>query len=83
MKHGIYTAATEPISSAYFINLLHHSVCLRMYSPTIVRQTLCKNVTAATNTRNNNRRIVGLVVSYEVRFISKESGQTILPRTIR
>jgi hypothetical protein len=43
--------APEPISTAYFINPSHQSVCLYVYPPIVARQRLGKNVTAATNTQ--------------------------------
>jgi hypothetical protein len=33
MKLGMYIMAPEPISSAYFINPSHQSVCLYVYPP--------------------------------------------------
>jgi hypothetical protein len=42
-----------------------------VYPPIVDRQRLGKHVPAATNTRNN-RRIVGRVVFYTVRVVSKE-----------
>jgi hypothetical protein len=36
-----------PVSTVYFVNPSHQSVCV---SPTVARQRLGKNVTAATNT---------------------------------
>jgi hypothetical protein len=33
MKLGVYIIASEPISTAYFINPSHQSVCLYVYSP--------------------------------------------------
>jgi hypothetical protein len=42
--------APEPISTAYFINPSHQSVCLYVNLPIVARQELGKNVTAATNT---------------------------------
>jgi hypothetical protein len=55
-------------------------VCLYVYPSVVARQRLGKNVTAATNTRNN-RRIVGRVVSYAVRVVSEDSRRLILSRT--
>jgi hypothetical protein len=49
MKLGIYIMALEPISTAYFINSSHQSVCLYMYPSAVVRQQLGEDVTAATN----------------------------------
>jgi hypothetical protein len=56
----IYIMAPDQISTAYFMNPSHQSVCL--YSPIIAGQRLGKHVPAATNTRNN--RTVGRIVSY-------------------
>jgi hypothetical protein len=32
MKLGVYIMASEPTSTAYFINPSHHSVCLYVYT---------------------------------------------------
>jgi hypothetical protein len=50
MKLGTYIMAPEPISTAYFINPSHQSVCLYVYSLNVARQWLSKNVTVAMNT---------------------------------
>jgi hypothetical protein len=68
MKLGIYILAPEPISTAYFINLYHQSVCLHVYSAIVARQ---KRYRGNEYTRNN-KRIVGRVVSYAVSVVSKE-----------
>jgi hypothetical protein len=63
MKLGMCSMAPHPISTAYFINLSHQSVCLYVcmcIHPFIARQRLGKHITAAANTRNN-RRIIGCV----------------------
>jgi hypothetical protein len=44
------------------------------------RQRLGKHLSAVTN-KHNNRRIVGGVVFYMVRVVSKESMRLVLPRT--
>jgi hypothetical protein len=49
----MYIVAPESISTAYFINPFFQSVCLYVYPPIVARQRLRKNVTSATNTRNN------------------------------
>jgi hypothetical protein len=72
MKLGMHTLAPQPISMTYFINPSHQSVCLYVYPPIIARQRHSKHVPAATNTRND-RRIVGLVILYNARALSKES----------
>jgi hypothetical protein len=77
---GMYIMAPKPISTAYFINPSHQSMCLYVYPSMIVRQRLGKNFTAATNARNNSI-IVGRVVLYAVRVVSKESRWLFLPRT--
>jgi hypothetical protein len=59
--------ASEPISTAYFINPSHYvSMCI---SPTVARQRLGENVTAATNT---HATIVLLDVSSSVWSVSYE-----------
>jgi hypothetical protein len=81
----MYIMATEPISTAYFINLpsVYMCVCVSLLSllgngsikcipPNVARQRLGNHVTAATNTCNN-RQIVGRIIFYAVRVISKES----------
>jgi hypothetical protein len=81
MQLGMYIMAPEPISTAYFINPCHQSVCLYVYLFIVARQRLGKNVSAATNTRRYNRRIVGRVVFCADRVLSKESRRLVLPRT--
>jgi hypothetical protein len=50
MKLGMYIMASEPISTAYFI--IPPPIYVSVYvSPTVARQRLGKNVTAATNTQ--------------------------------
>jgi hypothetical protein len=51
MKLGMYIMAPEPISTAYFINPSHQSVCLYVYPLIVARQRLGKNITAETNTQ--------------------------------
>jgi hypothetical protein len=85
MKLCNYTMATEPTSTAYFINLSHQSVCLYVYSLIVARERLFKNlpivvmqrlgkkkVTAAANTHKS--RIVGRVVFYAIRVLSRKVG---------
>jgi hypothetical protein len=70
LKFDMYITALEPFPTAYFINPTHQSVCLYVDPLLVARQQLDKNVTAATDIRNN-RRIVGRVVFYVVRVVSK------------
>jgi hypothetical protein len=51
MKFGMYTIATELISTAYFINPSHQSVCLYVYPAIFHRQRFGKKTTAGTNTQ--------------------------------
>jgi hypothetical protein len=64
--------APEFISMAYFINSSHRSVCLNAYPKIIARQRLGREVPATKNTRKI-RKIVGGVVFYAVRVVSKMS----------
>jgi hypothetical protein len=66
---GMYIMASEPISTAYFINPCHQS----MYPPIVARQRLGKNFTAATNTHATVEELFGRVVFYAIRVVSKES----------
>jgi hypothetical protein len=54
MKVGMYIMALELISTTYFINPSHQSVCLYVY-PFVARRPPGKPVPAAKNTRNNIR----------------------------
>jgi hypothetical protein len=72
IKLGMYIMVLELISTAYFKNPSHQSVCLNVYAPIGARQQLRKQVPTATNT-HNNRSIVGCVIFYVVYVISKES----------
>jgi hypothetical protein len=74
MKLGMYIMAPESISTAYFINSSHQSLCIYVYPPIVAKQQLGKHVPTAKNTRNN-RRIVGVVVFCTVRVVSKDSLQ--------
>jgi hypothetical protein len=47
---GMYIVTPKPISTAYFTNPSHQSVCLHVYPSIVVRQRLGKNVTATMNT---------------------------------
>jgi hypothetical protein len=81
MELGMYVIAPEPISTVYFINLSHQSLCLYVYSLTVVRQRFGKNFIAATNTETTNKGIVGRVVFHAARIVSKKSRLLVLPRT--
>jgi hypothetical protein len=65
MKLDVYIMAHELISMAYLIlaNPSHQSVCLFVYSFIVARQPRQQI--------RNSRRIVGRVVFYAVRVVSK------------
>jgi hypothetical protein len=63
--------APEPISTVYFINSSHQSVCLYVYSPYGCYATAREHV-IATNTRNR-RELLDALFLYEVRFVSEEN----------
>jgi hypothetical protein len=50
MIPGMNIMAPEPISTVYFINPSHQSVCLYVYPSIFARQRLGENIIAATNT---------------------------------
>jgi hypothetical protein len=66
----MYIMAPEPISTAYFVNPSHRSVCLYVYPPIVAGKGLGKHV-PTTNTDNN--RIVGHFVSFAVHVMKGES----------
>jgi hypothetical protein len=47
MKFGMYIMTSEPVSTAYFMNLSHESVFLYAYPPVIARQRHGKHVPVA------------------------------------
>jgi hypothetical protein len=80
VKLGMYVMAPESILTLYFENPSHRSVFVCVYPPVVARQLFAKNVTVATNTRNN-RIIVESAVFCAVRVISKDRRRLVLPRT--
>jgi hypothetical protein len=64
----MYIVATEPVSTAYFINLCHQSVCLYVYPPIVARQRLGK-VYPSLLGNGNSRRIVERVIFCAVRVV--------------
>jgi hypothetical protein len=79
MKHGMYIMAHGSISTTYFINSFHQSVCLHVHPSTAAGQRLVKHVPISTNT-SNNRRIVGRVFFYAVGVVSKERNLFVVLR---
>jgi hypothetical protein len=81
MKLGMYIMAPEPISAAYFINPSHQFICLYVCPPIAARQRIEKKRYRGNEYTRGNRRIVGRVVFYAIRVVSKESRRFVLPRT--
>jgi hypothetical protein len=73
MKFGMYIMASEPISTAYFINPSHHFVCLYVCTHNVARQRLSRNVIAATNTHARIEELLNAV-----RVVLKE-GRLLIP----
>jgi hypothetical protein len=63
MKLGMHIMAPGPISTAYFINPSHQSVCLYVYLPIVAGQQFGKNVTAATNTHATIEELLEVLFS--------------------
>jgi hypothetical protein len=63
-----YIMAPAPISTAYYINPSHQSVCLYVYPPIVARQQLGKTVTAATTTHRTVEELLDASIS--VRSVS-------------
>jgi hypothetical protein len=79
MKLCMFIMATEPISTAYFTNPSNLPMCLYVYPSycckatarlSVSLQRLCKHVPETTNARCNSR-IVGRLIFYGVRVLSK------------
>jgi hypothetical protein len=64
----MYIMAPELISTAYFINPSHQSVCLYVYLLIVACQRLGTNVTAVTNTRAAIEEL--LDASFSMRSVS-------------
>jgi hypothetical protein len=63
MKLGTYIMAPEPISTAYFLNPAHQSVCLCVYPSIVIRKRLGKNVTMTTNTHAKMAELLDMLFS--------------------
>jgi hypothetical protein len=74
-----YIMTPEHISTVYFINPSHESVCLYVYLLSLLGNGSVK--TLPRRRMHTNKKIVGRVVFYEIRVATKESGLIILPRT--
>jgi hypothetical protein len=65
--------APEPISKGYFINPSNQSVYLYVYPLSLLGNGSVKRYRGNEYT-HNNRKIVGCVVFYAVRYVSREVG---------
>jgi hypothetical protein len=80
MKLGMYIIAPEPISTAYFINVSHRSVCLYVYA---ARQRFRKNFTLATNTQAKIEKLLDVPFSMRSVPYQKESvGLSVHPSIV-
>jgi hypothetical protein len=79
IKLGMYIMAPETISTAYFLNPIHQSVCLQVYLCPLARQRLGENVTAATNTHETIEELFD--ASFSMRSVSylKKVGDYLFP----
>jgi hypothetical protein len=68
MKLRTFIMASEPVSTANFLNPSHQSVCLYVYPPLLARQRLGKNVTVTMNTYATIEEL--LDVSFSMRSVS-------------
>jgi hypothetical protein len=66
MKLGMYSMAPEPISTAYFINPSHQSVCLFVCPLSLLGNGSVKKRYRDNEYTRSNKRIVGGVVSYAI-----------------
>jgi hypothetical protein len=80
-KLGMYIMAPEAISTAYFINPSHQSLCLYINHLIVARQRLSKKRYRCNEYISNNTGIVGDVVFYAVRVLSKENRWSVLSIT--
>jgi hypothetical protein len=86
MKLSKYVMAPEPISTAYFINPSSVCVCVCVCVHVYVYTLLLLGSGSVKHYRGNaykcsSWRIVGHIVFFAVRIISKESRRLVLPRT--
>jgi hypothetical protein len=91
MKLDTYIMAPEPVSTVYFINPSHQSVCLYVYPSyrIVLKDSLLVCMCIPLSLRGNGsvktfprqRRIVGGADFYAVRVVSKEIRRSVLRRT--
>jgi hypothetical protein len=82
MKLGIYIVVSELISTAYFINPSHQSVCLYVYPPIVARQRLDKNVTEANNTHATIKELLDASFSVWSESYQRKVGDYFFPEIL-
>jgi hypothetical protein len=89
MKLGMYIIAPEPISTVYLKNSSHQSVCLYVYQLSLLGNgsvNVAGNGSIKTLSRHRIQiqqiRIVGRIVSYAVRVVSRKVGYQIFPELL-
>jgi hypothetical protein len=82
MKLGMFIMAPEPISTAYFINPSHQSVCLYVYPVIVARQRLGKKVTAATNTHTTIEGLFEATFSMRSMSYQRKIGHQLFPELL-
>jgi hypothetical protein len=82
MKLGMFIMVPEPISTAYFINPSHQSMCLYVYPPTVASQRFGKNVTAATDTETTIERLLNASFSRRTVSYQREVGDEFFPELL-
>jgi uncharacterized protein (DUF486 family) len=73
VKVGMYNMPPGAISTVYFINPSHQSVCLYVYPLIVARQRLGKKRYRG-NKYKRNTKIIGLAVFHAVRVVLMESN---------
>jgi hypothetical protein len=65
---------TTPISTAYLTNPSQQSVCLYMYSPTVAKQQVGKNVTVALNRHIKIEELFHTYISMRAMLYQRKVG---------
>jgi hypothetical protein len=79
MKIGMYITAPDPISTVYFINPSHMSVCMSVYPPILLDNSLVKTLPRR-RINMKNRIILGSYFLCDACSIN-ECRPLVLPRT--
>jgi hypothetical protein len=74
--------ASEPISTAYFINPFHQSVLIYVNPPIVTRQYLSKNVTTAMNTHATTEELLEASLSVQSASYQRKVGDLFFPKLL-